>query len=169
MSASGSATTLTTILPAAIQGPVFGNDYSRSIQPVLTLLKQGVRRLPRLGCAIVDVRDLVDLHIRAMEDPKAAGQRFISTGGYLAMADIATILRESMGARAAGVPTREASDFVFRMTALLNAEARHMCRELGPRRDYRTTRAEVLLGWRPREVTQTVVDTASSLIAHGLA
>lgn len=55
------------------------------------------------------------------------------------------------------------------MMALLNVEARHMRRELGPRREYRTMRAEVLLDWRPRDVAQTVVDTASSLIAHGLA
>lgn len=113
MNSCDSTTTLTTVLPAAIQGPVFGNDNSRSIRPILTLLRKGVRRLPRLGCVVVDVRDLVDLHIRAMEDPRAAGQRFISTGGYLAISDIAMILRQTLGARAAGVPTRETSDFVF--------------------------------------------------------
>jgi nucleoside-diphosphate-sugar epimerase len=41
----------------------------------------------KIGFEIVDVRDLVDLHIRAMTDPEAAGQRYIASSGYMWMKD----------------------------------------------------------------------------------
>ena len=43
--------------------------------------------MPRLGFTFVDVRDVADLHIRAMTDPAAGGERFIATDQFLWMAD----------------------------------------------------------------------------------
>ena len=42
--------------------------------------------VPQLGFTFVDVRDVADLHIRAMTDPAAGGQRFIAIDRFLWMA-----------------------------------------------------------------------------------
>lgn len=36
---------------------------------------------PKLSYGIVDVRDVADLHIRAMTDPAANGERFVAIAG----------------------------------------------------------------------------------------
>ena len=66
--------------------------------------------MPRLGFTFVDVRDVADLHIRAMTDPAAGGERFLAADRFLWMADVAAILRERLGDAAAKVPTRVAPE-----------------------------------------------------------
>ncbi|MDB5442563.1 MAG: Nucleoside-diphosphate-sugar epimerase, partial [Phenylobacterium sp.] len=83
----GGKTTLATVNPALVLGPVLGADYSESVQVVERLLSGRVPGVPRLGFNIVDVRDVADLHIRAMTAPEAAGQRFIAAGAYAWMGD----------------------------------------------------------------------------------
>ena len=58
-----------------------------------------------------DMRDVADLHLRAMTDPKAAGERFLATsGGSLWMVEVARLLKDRLGPVAAKVSTREYAD-----------------------------------------------------------
>jgi nucleoside-diphosphate-sugar epimerase len=77
---SDGATTLATVNPSVVLGPVLSRDYSPSVELVERLLSGKVPGLPRLGFSIVDVRDVADLHIAAMIAPQAAGERFIAAG-----------------------------------------------------------------------------------------
>ena len=86
---AGSTTTLTTILPGAVFGPLLADDNLGSVQVIRRLLRGDMSRIPRIGLEVVDVRDLVDIHLRAMTSPAAADQRFIATGEFMWMADIA--------------------------------------------------------------------------------
>jgi nucleoside-diphosphate-sugar epimerase len=44
------------------------------------------------------VRDVADLHLRAMTDPAAKGERFIAvSGGLMSMLDIARVLKARLG------------------------------------------------------------------------
>ncbi len=103
---AGQATEFTTILPGAVFGPVLMNDNRGSVQLIGGLLQGRPPGLPRLGFWIVDVRDLADLHIRAMTSAAAAGQRFIAANDFMWMEDLAKSLRSGLGSRAAKVPTR---------------------------------------------------------------
>jgi hypothetical protein len=38
---------------------------------------------PRVSFGVVDVRDVADLHLRAMNDPAAKGERFLAVAGGL--------------------------------------------------------------------------------------
>ena len=67
------------------------------------------------------MRDLADLHIRAMTAPEAAGERFIAAGEFMWLADIAPTLRARLGERAAKVPTRGVPDGVVRLLARVRA------------------------------------------------
>jgi len=166
--AAGGKTTLATVNPALVLGPVMDNDAAGSVQVVERLLSGRVPGLPRLGFNVVDVRDVADLHIRAMTDPKAAGERFIAAGTYAWMADIAAILRAHLGAEAARVPTRKVPDLVLRIVGLFDKELGSVTPSLGRRHDNTSAKAQSVLGWKPRPLEETIVDCARSLIAEGV-
>jgi nucleoside-diphosphate-sugar epimerase len=71
----GSALELAVVNPVMVFGPVLGPDYSASILLVQRLLDGTVPGCPRLYFGIVDVRDIADLHLRAMTHPAAKGGR----------------------------------------------------------------------------------------------
>ncbi|WP_293905581.1 aldehyde reductase [Phenylobacterium sp.] len=163
----GGATTLATVNPALVLGPVRSGDFSDSVQVVERLLTGRVPGLPRLGFNVVDVRDVADLHIRAMTAPEAAGQRFIAAAHHAWMADIAAILRARLGEAAAKVPTRKVPDLLLRLVGLFDKDLASVAPSLGHKHDFSSQKAQDLLGWRPRALEDTIVDCATSLIATG--
>ncbi len=164
----GGETTLAVINPALVLGPVYAADYSDSVQVIERLLSGRAPGVPRLGFNIVDVRDVADLHLRAMTAPEAAGQRFIAAGDFAWMGDLAAILRQHLGAQAAKVPTAKAPDILLRLVALFDRDLRSVTPGLGRRRAFTSAKAQRLLGWTPRPLEITVLDCARSLIAAGL-
>ncbi|MGI9169346.1 MAG: SDR family oxidoreductase [Caulobacteraceae bacterium] len=164
---TGCATTLTTINPALVLGPVMGGDFSDSVQVVQRLLTGKIPGLPRLGFNVVDVRDVADLHARAMGAPEAAGQRFIAASDYQWMGEMADLLRRRLGAAAAKVPTRRMPDFMVRLASMFDRDLRSVTPGLSRRREFSSAKARDLLGWRPRGAEATILDCARSLIAHG--
>lgn len=167
IAASASQTTLATVNPALVLGPVLSGDFSESVQVVERLLSGRVPGLPRLGFNLVDVRDVADLHIRAMTAPEAAGERFIAADTFAWMGDIAALLRARLADGAAKVPTRKVPDLVIRLAALFDKDLGAVTPSLGHRHDYSSAKAQAMLGWRPRGMEATVLDCARSLIATG--
>ena len=165
--ASGGGTTLATVNPSVVLGPVLSRDFSDSVQAVQRLLSGRVPGLPRLGFSFVDVRDVADLHIRAMTAPEAAGQRFIAAGDFAWMADLAALLRAGLGDAARKVPTRRVPDLVVRLAALFDKSLAAVAPRLGEKRAFTSAKAQIVLGWRPRSLEETVLDCARSLIAIG--
>jgi dihydroflavonol-4-reductase len=169
MAANPGATELTTVLPTAIFGPVLSKDTHGSVQMISRLLSGRMPGYPQLGFSVVDVRDLAVAHVLAMTSPQAPGQRFIAAGDFLWMGDIARILRERLGARAAKVPTRQLPNTVLKVLALGDPGIRALIPQLGNRHSFSADKARRMLGWSARPGEETVVDCAESLIAHGLA
>ena len=165
--ASGGPTTLAVVNPALVLGPVLSGDFSDSVQVIQRLLSGKVPGLPRLGFNIVDVRDVADLHIKAMTAPQAAGERFIAAGDFAWMADLAALLRARLGDQAAKVPTAKAPDLLLRIVALFDRDLQSVTPGLGRRRTFTSAKAQSVLGWRPRPMEDTVLDCARSLIAKG--
>jgi dihydroflavonol-4-reductase len=164
MSAHAPATTFTTILPGAVFGPVLTKANLGSVQIIQRLLDGRPSGVPRLGFSIVDVRDLADLHIRAMTAPDAAGQRFIAGGDFMWMADIARTLRSQLGARAGKVPTRRLPDIVVRFLSLFLPHVRMLTPLLGRTTHLTSEKARRVLGFSPRPAAATVTDCARSLL-----
>ena len=163
--AAGAEDRLATVEPGAIIGPVLNDDYSFSLQAIQRLL-DGMPAIPRLGFTFVDVRDVADLHIRAMTDPAAAGERFLATDRFLWVADVAAILRERLGDRAGKVPTRVAPNFLVRTMSLFDGELRSIVGDLGKVAYYSNAKARERLGWQPRPIEDSIADTAESLLAN---
>ena len=114
------------------------------------------------------MEDLITLTVRAMESSEAANQRFLGVGDFLWMSEMAAILREHFGARAMKVPTRPLPDFIVRLAAVFQHEARFMAPVLGIRREFDAVKAGSLLHWHPRPSRDAVIDCAESMLNYGL-
>jgi dihydroflavonol-4-reductase len=159
---------LTTVLPAFMQGPVMGSDYSGSVDLIARMLGGRLPALPHLGWNVVDVRDVADLHLRAMTAPQAAGERFIGGGDFLSLKDIAKIVRKHLGDTAAKVSLRTLPNAVVRVGALFNDEMKQMVPLLDVRQDVTSAKAERILDWKARPAAAALRDGASSLIEQKL-
>jgi len=95
--AQGGTLELVTINPSFVIGPVLGRDFSASLEIVKKLLDGSVPVLPRFGFDLIDVRDIARLHLLAMTTRSAAGQRFIGSGDYDSLKEIAGVLKQGLG------------------------------------------------------------------------
>ncbi|MEO5868019.1 MAG: NAD-dependent epimerase/dehydratase family protein [Sphingomonas sp.] len=166
--ATGSTMEFCSVNPSAVLGPLLSDDFSASIQFVQRILDGSVPGMPRLGFAVVDVRDLADLHVRALTTPGIDGERFIGAGAFLWMKQVAAILREGLGPQARKVPTRGIPDFVVRAMALFDPTIRQVTGELGRTRAVDPRHSLGVLGWKTRDEATTILDTARSLIERGI-
>ncbi|MBO0155327.1 aldehyde reductase, partial [Vibrio parahaemolyticus] len=72
---------LSVVNPTGVYGPVLDADTSHSVQSVIQMLSGQIKACPKLTFGYVDVRDVADLHIKAMLSPAAKGERFIAVSG----------------------------------------------------------------------------------------
>ncbi len=160
---------LSVVNPVGVFGPVLGPDYSTSILIVQRLMDGAAPGCPRFQFGIVDVRDVADLHIRAMTNPAARGERFLAVAGdFMSILDIAKVLRNRMGAAARRVPTRQLPDWLVRIAALFDPTVRQIVPELGKTKNATNAKARRMLSWAPRSNEQAIVATAESLARLGL-
>jgi len=160
---------LSVVNPVGVFGPVLGADYSTSILFVQRIMDGAVPGCPKLYFGAVDVRDVADLHLRAMTEPAAKGQRFLAVAGdFLSVLDMAKILKRRMGAAAKRVPTRELPNWLVRVAALRDPAVKQILPELGKRKNATNEKARRMLSWAPRSSEESIVATAESLVRLGL-
>jgi nucleoside-diphosphate-sugar epimerase len=138
--------------PTFILGPTLTTKVRSSLQLTKAMLDGTMPVVRRQRFAVADVRDVADMHIRAMATPEASGKRFLAladgpTISFLAMAQIP---RERLGPLAERAPTEEAPGPEPPSLVIHNDRARDE------------------LGWRPRPAETTIVETAESLRDLGL-
>jgi dihydroflavonol-4-reductase len=161
---------LAAVLPTFMQGPMLGApNREGSVEVIRRTLTGGVPAIPRVGWDVVDVRDIATLHILAMTDPRAAGERFLGSGEWLWWTDIARILREQLPDDARKVPTRRMPDTVVKLLGLVNSQMAGLRLDLGKEVTVDSTKARTVLGWQSRPGEQTIVDTARALIEKDAA
>ena len=161
----GSGMELAVVNPVGVFGPVLGKDYSPSILIVKKMLDGALPGVPRIWFGAVDVRDVADLHVRAMTQPAAAGERFLAvTGDFLAFMEITRILRQNLGDAARKVPTRELPNFMVRLASLFDPAVKVILPELGKKKNGTSAKAQRVLGWKPRSAEESIVATAQSLL-----
>ncbi|MFF5403446.1 SDR family oxidoreductase [Streptomyces misionensis] len=169
MKDEGGAMELAAVHPVGVFGPLLGPDDPPSLRLIRRMLEGQVPACPPFGMSYVDVRDVADLHLRAMADPAAAGERFLAAAGRsLRVIEIARVLHDRLGDRAEKAPTRELPVLLARVLSLINPELRLLRHQLGQDLVSSGAKAERVLGWRPRPIEDTIADTAESLLAHGI-
>ena len=156
---------LSVINPVAVFGPVLGPDYSTSVLLIQRLMSGAVPGSPRLSFGVVDVRDVADLHIRAMTHSAAKGERFLAVAGdFMLIHDIAKVLKNRMGEAGKKVPTRQLPNWLVRLAALRDPLVKQILPELGKLKNGSNEKAKRLLGWTPRSSEEAIISTAESLL-----
>ena len=152
MQREGGGTELTVVNPTFILGPTLTAGPASSLQLVKAMLDGTMTVVRRQRFGIADVRDVADLHIRAMAAPGAAGKRFLALadGPTISFLQLAEILRQRLGPLGARVSVQEAPG------------------EDPPSLVIHNDRAREELGWRPHPLETTVVESAECLRDLGL-
>ncbi|WP_406816728.1 SDR family oxidoreductase [Mycobacterium sp. M23085] len=147
MKNEGGQTELSVVNPTATFGPTLGGDISASLIPIFTLLTAGAAQMANISFPVADVRDIADIHVRAMTHPAAAGERFIACcdGSPITMGDAARILHEWTG-----VEVGIGSPVLGEILRPINRKAK------------------AVLGFNPRPIDEALLSTAGSLVRTGL-
>jgi nucleoside-diphosphate-sugar epimerase len=165
----GGALELSVINPVVVFGPVLGPDYSTSIHLLRRLMDGEMPGVPHLSFGAVDVRDVADLHLRAMTSPAAKGERFLAVAGkFMSIKEIAQVLRANMGDAARRVPTRVLPNWLLRIAAMRDRTVQQIVPELGKVKSASNDKARRTLGWAPRSNEDAIVAAAESLVRLGL-
>ncbi|WJK42771.1 NAD-dependent epimerase/dehydratase family protein [Solwaraspora sp. WMMA2056] len=163
----GEGMELAVVNPVGVFGPVLGPQPSLWADLVGKLLDGRQRAVPRMWVNVVDVRDVADLHLRAMTDPAAAGERFLASAGGMSLPQLAALLRDRLGDAAGKMPTRTLPDWAVRLAARFSPRAAFVVPELGAPRQASSDKARQLLDWRPRDAEEAVLAMATSLTGRG--
>ncbi len=165
----GGALELSVVNPVGVFGPVLGPDYSTSILFVQRLMDGAIPGCPRLAIGLVDVRDVADLHLRAMTNAAAKGERFLALAGdFMSVQDIAKVLKARMGDAGRRVPVNVLPDWMLWLASLGDAAVAQIVPELGKFKNASNAKAKRVLGWAPRSNEDALVATAESMVALGL-
>lgn len=157
-----------TINPSMVLGPILSPDFSTSIEAVKKMMDGSFPGAPDLGFCVVDVRDIADIHVKALTAPDMDGERFLAAGKFFKLHDIALLLRERLGEQGKKIPRRRLPDWLMKLVSLWDPVARQVITELGKVRHADASHAKEKLGWQTRDEEQTIEDTARSLIEHGV-
>jgi dihydroflavonol-4-reductase len=164
----GNGLELASVNPVAVYGPALGVDFSHSIRLISNML-EGQPGCLNVNSCCVDVRDVADLHLRAMIDPAAKGERFLATSGKsMWMIEVAELLRERFGKAAEKVSTQVWPDEQVRIAGETNEQLKGVVPLLNYDMSASGEKAERLLGWAPRPKEEAIVASAESLIRLGL-
>ena len=169
VAAEGGGMEFVSVNPAMVLGPVDDPDFSPSVEVVKQLLDGSMPMAPDLGFAVVDTRDTADLHVRCLETPGIAGERFLASGRFMKLIEIAGVLRRGLPPeQTRKVPTRVMPNWMVSILALVNAGVRSIKAEIGKSRNVDPGHAYDVLGWKTRAEEDSILDCARSLIAKGV-
>lgn len=169
VAAEGGGMEFVSVNPSMVLGPVHDADFSPSVEAVKQVLDGSMPMAPDLGFAIVDTRDCADLHIRCLETPGLANERFIASGRFVKILEMAQILRDRLPPeQTRKTPRRRKPDWMVSVLALFNPGVRSIKAELGKTRNVDASHAKQRLGWETRPVEDSITDCARSLIAKGI-
>jgi dihydroflavonol-4-reductase len=168
VAAEGGGIEFCTVNPALVIGPLQSGDFSPSVEAIKKMLDGSFPGLPDIGFGVVDVRDVADMHVRCLTAPDMANERFVCSGPFLWMREIAAILKSGLGPQARKVPTRRLPDWLVRVSAWFDPLIRQVVGELGRTRSADNSHARDKLGWVPRPAEETILDTARDMIRLGI-
>jgi len=159
---------LVSVNPTAILGPLLDDDPGTSVGLVQRLLNGSIPAAPRIYFAITDVRDVAAVHVAAMTAPDAGGRRFPVGNDTYSLMEAAKLVRPALPAGVGKLPRFQAPDWLVRLIALVDKDARGNIGELGVVKRIDASEARALLGRPFIPVAQTLKDTALSLIERKL-
>ncbi|MGI9580235.1 SDR family oxidoreductase [Chryseobacterium sp. RRHN12] len=142
----GNGLELSVINPVGIFGPVIGGITSASLDVAVSgILKGNLEYTPTFTMGVVDVRDVADIHIKAMLHPQADGERFIATSeGVMSFYDVAELFKKERPQYTSTIKN-------------LEPIGREFYKEIS------NNKARTILHWNPRSREEALLASADSL------
>lgn len=143
--ADGEAMEFAVINPVGIFGPFIGDITSASLDTVVKGIIEGViKENAPFTFGVVDVRDVADIHIKAMTHPQAKNQRFLATSdGAISFYDVAQLIKKERPALADKIASMQPTP-LEKYVVLSNRKAIET------------------LDWHPRSKEQSILATVDS-------
>lgn len=159
---------LSVINPMGIFGPSLSPVLSSGFELLKKVIDGSMKAIPNISLGIVDVRDVADLHIRAMTNPAAKGERFLAlAGGTMTLLEISKLLKAKMPEVAKNASVKKLPDWLVRFASLFNDQAKAIAPLIGVYRNASNEKAKNLLGWKPRNNEEAILATVESLLEFG--
>ena len=134
---------LTTINPGFVMGPPLDGHFGSSIGVIARILRGKDPMVPMLDFPVVDVRDVAELHLRALQTPNVAGLRILAIAGHMTMPAMAAALKRAYPQRR--IATRVAPMFVLKLLALFDPQIRAILPSVGAAHPLSNARARAML------------------------
>ena len=153
---------LVVINPGPVFGPtITGNLNGASMSMYKDLITGKMPMLPKSSMNMSDVRDVAEIHIKALKNKLAAGKRFIvTTEKPYSFQEMAKILKDKGYAR---VSTKEAPNFLLRFVANFSNDIKGMLPFIGFVYNADVSETIKTFDWTPIDLKKTVLDTAKSI------
>jgi dihydroflavonol-4-reductase len=157
---------MSTVLPGLILGPVLESDYGTSAEVIIKLMNRSLPAIPNIGFTISDVRDVALAHILAMSSDNAKGERFLATGKFMWLNEIADVLRDHYPNHK--IPQYSLPNWLAKLVACFDPALKTVIADLGFKHNIINHKTKTRLKWQPRAEIQSITDTAQSLIDRDL-
>ena len=159
---------LVSINPGGVFGPPLGTNVSgASMSMIVKVLEGKTPMIPKMSFPMVDVRDVAYLHVAALTEPKAANQRFIATEKVGRSFQWVCQFLIDNGYK--GPSTKLAPNFMIKLMAIFNREAKGMLTMLGMDLSADNSKTMEVFNWKPIPFEKTVLETAvavKKIISH---
>ncbi|MCT3584708.1 NAD-dependent epimerase/dehydratase family protein [Levilactobacillus brevis] len=150
---------LVTVNAGAMLGPALDDHVSGSFGLVKRLLTG--QATPNLTVSVVDVRDVADIHVRAMTTPAAANQRFLAVEDHpISMKEIRTLVKTRFPELADRLPKHFLPNIVINVLAPFSSAIKEGHLMLHLSHHVSNQKARTVLGWTPLSSAKTAVTEA---------
>lgn len=157
---------LTTINPVMVLGPPLDVHFGGSVQLIERMLSGKDPMVPNYGLGCVDVRDVAQMHVRALSAPATHGKRVLAVDSFLWFKELTAILKKQFPKRR--IATRQAPDFLIRLMGMFDAAIRQIIPDLGKRFDVSNARAREMLNMEFIPAERSLQETAAYLVENKL-
>lgn len=156
---------LTTINPGLVLGPPMDGNFGSSVGLVRRLLRGKDPMMPDVGFPVVDVRDVAEAHLRALDRPETAGLRIPAVAGSLTMPQMGRELKRLYPNRR--IPTRTAPVLLLRLLSVFDRSIRTILPDIGHHPQVSNDRARQALDLRFTSAEGALRATAEWLVKEG--
>ena len=153
---------LVVVNPGPVYGPTLsGNLSGESMTMYKNMITGKMPILPKAGINMSDVRDIAAIHVKALENDKANGKRFIvTTEKAYSFVEMAQILKSNGYHK---VSTTVAPNFFLKFMANFSDDLKGMRPFIGNTFNADISDTMRTFNWKPIPLEQTVLDTAESV------
>lgn len=152
--------------PCVVLGPALEKDFGSSLEIVRKIMAGEMPGTPRIGWPIVDVRDVAEMEILAMTNPKAPGNRYICANETMWMSEISQVLKENFPAYKQKISIRTLPNWLVRLSSVFDSTIKSILTELDKPQYVSSQKAIDQLGWSCRSNEEAIKAAAQSLIDH---